>query len=44
MKGTLPTCLNRKVFNQCILPAMTYGAETWKLTPKEIVAAQYNME
>ena len=29
MKGTLPTCLKRKVFNQCILPAMTYGTETW---------------
>ena len=25
MKGTLSTCLKRKVFNQCILPAMTYG-------------------
>ena len=25
MKGT-------KVFNQCILPAMTFGVETWTLT------------
>ena len=25
-------CLKRKVYNGCILPAMTYGCETWKLT------------
>ena len=47
MKGTLPTCLKRKVFNQCILPAMTYGAETWTLTTKmenKLSAAQHKME
>ena len=25
----LPMSLNRKVFSQCILPAMTYGCQTW---------------
>ena len=25
-------CLKTKVFNQCVLPVMTYGAETWTLT------------
>ena len=47
MKSTLPTCLKRKVFNQCILPVMTYGAETWTLTTKiekKLSAAQHNME
>jgi hypothetical protein len=47
MKGTLPICLKRKVFNQCILPAMTYGAETWTLSSKmesKLAAAQHNME
>ena len=24
----LPTSLKRKVFNQCVLPAMTYGCQT----------------
>ncbi len=32
MKGNLPICLKRKVYNQYILPAITYGAETWTLT------------
>ena len=31
-KSNLPICLKRKVFNQCILPVMTYGAETLTLT------------
>ena len=47
MKGTLPTCLKRKGFNQCTLLAMTYGAETWTLTTKmekKLSAAQHNME
>ncbi|CAG9135822.1 unnamed protein product [Plutella xylostella] len=25
-------CLKTKVFEQCVLPVMTYGAETWSLT------------
>lgn len=32
LKGDLPICLKRKVFNQCVLPVMTYGAETLTLT------------
>ena len=28
----LPQCLKTKVFNQCVLPVMTYGSETWSLT------------
>ncbi|CAG9122988.1 unnamed protein product [Plutella xylostella] len=28
----IPQCLKSKVFEQCVLPVMTYGAETWSLT------------
>ncbi|CAG9103041.1 unnamed protein product [Plutella xylostella] len=28
----IPQCLKTKVFNQCVLPVMTYGAETWCFT------------
>ncbi|RVE46970.1 hypothetical protein evm_008354 [Chilo suppressalis] len=28
----IPQCLKSKVFDQCVLPVMTYGAETWTLT------------
>ena len=28
----LPMSLKRKVFNQCVLPAITYGCQTWSLT------------
>ena len=31
-KGNIGTCLKRQVYNLCVLPAMTYGAETWALT------------
>ena len=31
MKGTLSTCLKRKISNKCILPIMKYGPETWTL-------------
>ena len=31
LDGHLPMSLNRKVFNQCVLPAMTYGCQTWSL-------------
>ncbi|KAK2183480.1 hypothetical protein NP493_310g00002 [Ridgeia piscesae] len=30
-KGNIGTCLKRQVYNSCVLPAMTYGAETWAL-------------
>ncbi|CAH2267236.1 jg14707 [Pararge aegeria aegeria] len=36
LKGDIPLCLKRKVFNQCVLPTMTYGAETWTLTKKVV--------
>ena len=32
----IPICLKRKVFNQCIIPTMTYGCQTWSLT-KDLV-------
>lgn len=35
-KGALPICLKRKVFNQCVLPVLTYGAETLTLTKKTV--------
>lgn len=28
--------LKRKMFNQCVFPALTYGVEAWKLT-KQII-------
>ena len=32
----LPNCLKQKVFNQCIIPTIAYGCQTWSLT-KDIV-------
>ena len=32
----LPMGLKRKVFNQCVLPAMTYGCWTWSLTKASV--------
>lgn len=46
-KSKMPLHLKRKVFNQCVLPAMTYGCETWSLTKREIQklqTAQRSME
>ncbi|KAK2174362.1 hypothetical protein NP493_807g00016 [Ridgeia piscesae] len=43
VKGNIGTCLKRQVYNYCILPAMTYGAETWALTTQaknKLAAAQ----
>ena len=31
LKSKMPMALKRKVFNQCILPVLTYGSETWVL-------------
>ncbi len=28
----IPMSLRRKVYNQCVLPTMTYGSETWSIT------------
>ena len=47
LRSSLPLCLKRKVFNQCILPVMTYGSETWTLTKsleRKLVSAQRAME
>ena len=46
-KSNLAICLKRQVYNSCVLPAMTYGAETWTLTKQaqnKPAAAQTNME
>lgn len=32
----IPQCLKTRLFNQCVLPTMTYGAETWTLTQKTV--------
>ena len=43
----LPMSLKRKVFNQCVLPAMTYGCQTWSLTKalvKKLETSQRAME
>ena len=47
LRGSLPLCLKRKVFNQCVLPVMTYGSETWTLTKpleRKLRSAQRGME
>lgn len=47
LKSNIPTCLKKKVFNQCVLPVLTYGAETLTLTKKtvnKIRVAQRAME
>ena len=31
-KSDMPQCLKRKVFDQCVLPVMTYGSEPLTLT------------
>lgn len=46
-KSNIPMCLKRKAYNQCILPVMTYGAETLTLTDtsaKKLRIAQRKME
>jgi endonuclease/exonuclease/phosphatase family metal-dependent hydrolase len=32
MKGDLPISLKRRLMDMCILPILTYGAQTWSLT------------
>ena len=47
VKSKLAICLKRQVYNLCVLPAMTYGAETWTLTKQaqnKLAAAQTKME
>ena len=46
-KSNLAICLKRQVYNSCVLPAMTYGAETWTLTKQaqnKLAAAQTQLE
>ena len=46
-KGNIEICLKRQIYNSCVLPAMTYGAETWALTThakNKLAAAQTKME
>ena len=46
-KSNLAICLKRQGCDSCVLPAVTYGAETWTLTKQaqnKLVAAQTNME
>ena len=46
-KSNFAICIKRKVYNSCVLPAMTYGAETWSLTKqaqKKLATAQTKME
>jgi len=41
------TCLKKQVYNSSVLPAMTYGAETWTLTTQaknKLAAAQTTIE
>jgi hypothetical protein len=35
-KSEMPLNLKRQVYEQCVLPVMTYGAETWTLTKQTI--------
>lgn len=47
MSSRLPLSLKRLVFNQCVLPVLTYGAETWgltKLLERKLRSAQRAME
>ena len=37
LTSKLPISLKHKVYNQCILPVMTYGSETWILTKKQTI-------
>ncbi len=43
----IPTCLKRKIMDDVIIPAMTYGAETWTLMKhqeRKLAVAQRSME
>ena len=47
MKSKIPLSLKKKVFNQLILPVLTYGSETWSLTKameRKLVSTQRAME
>ena len=47
LKSILAICLKRQVYNSCVLPAMTYGTDTWILTKQaqnKLAAAQTKIE
>jgi hypothetical protein len=47
LTSNAPMCLKRKLYNQCILPAMTYASETWAMTAaliKKLAVVQRKME
>ncbi len=47
MNSNVPLSLKRKVCDQCILPVLTYGSETWRLTKeleRKLRSAQRGME
>jgi hypothetical protein len=46
-RGEIPIGLKRRAFEQCILPVLTYGGETWTLTESlrgRLAATQHKME
>ena len=43
----VPMRLKRKAFNECVLPVMTYGCETWSLSNtqlEKLITTQRKME
>ncbi|KAK2161719.1 hypothetical protein NP493_1564g00004 [Ridgeia piscesae] len=45
--GNIEICLKRSVYNSCVLPAMTYSAETWAMNTQaknKLAAAQTKMD
>ncbi len=47
MNSNFPLSLKRKVYNQCILPVLTYGSETLRLTKeleRKLRSAQRGMK
>jgi len=47
LKSKMPMCLKRKVYNQWVILAKTYGCETWKLTKRTknlLIISQRAME
>ena len=46
-KQIITICIERKVFNQCIIPTMTYSCQTWSLKKdivKKVKVFQRNIE
>ena len=46
-KGNIVPCMKTQIYNSCVLPEITYGAETWALTSqakKKLAVAQTMVE